>query len=128
MRMKRLMFVGLLAVTSTVAAEETIVGDVVVVTEASAPPTTGPGDVGRGSASGGLPGKGMTKSAVAREFGPPMKKHAPVGGGSRAQPPITRWDYESFSVFFEYNHVVDAVVLGNPEPIAVYDGLAGGPQ
>lgn len=126
MRLKRLIFTALFATSSIVLADETVVGETVVVTQASGPATTGPQDVG--ALTGSLPGKGMTKAAVARAFGNPVKKHAPVGGGTPQQPPITRWDYSGFSVFFEYNHVVDAVMIGNPAPIAVYDGLAGGPQ
>ena len=60
------------------------------------------------------PGKGSTMSAVLREFGQPTTKRKPVGGGSKQQPPITRWDYPGFSVFFENTHVVDAVVPGRP--------------
>ena len=75
-----------------------------------------------------LPTKGMNKSAVVARYGQPTTKRAPVGGSSRFQPPITRWDYDGYSVFFEYDHVVDTVQRGNPAPIAVYDGLAGGPH
>ena len=94
--------------------------EVVVVTQASGPATS--------SMPTGLPGKGLNKAGVLREYGQPSMRHAAVGGGSRQQPPITRWDYDGFSVFFEYDHVVDAVQRGNPAPIAVYDGLAGGPR
>jgi hypothetical protein len=90
---------------------------VVVVTGASAPPT-----------SPILPTKGMNKSAVLARYGQPSSKRPPVGGSSRRQPPITRWDYDGYSVIFEYDHVVDTVQSGNPAPIAVYDGLAGGPR
>lgn len=91
--------------------------EVIVITGASAPAT-----------SAMLPTKGMTKTIVARDYGQPATRHAPVGGGSPQQPPITRWDYDGFSVFFEHEHVVDAVQRGNPAPIAVYDGLSGGPR
>ena len=90
---------------------------VVVVTGANAPASTPI-----------LPSKGMNKSAVVARYGQPSSKRAPVGGSSRRQPPITRWDYDGYSVFFEYDHVVDTVQRGNPAPIAVYDGLAGGPR
>ncbi len=60
------------------------------------------------------PYKGSTMKAVLHSFGSPSKKYAPVGGSSRHQPPITRWDYPGFSVFFEHDHVVDAVVPGRP--------------
>lgn len=93
------------------------VPEIVVVTQASGPAT-----------SSLLPTKGMNKNSVARSFGQPANRRPAVGGGSRQQPPITRWDYDGFSVFFEYDHVVDTVQRGNPAPIAVYDGLAGGPR
>lgn len=60
------------------------------------------------------PAKGATMQAVLARHGAPTKKHAAVGGGSPQQPPITRWDYPGFSVFFEHDHVVDAVVPGRP--------------
>ena len=60
------------------------------------------------------PTKGITMSAVVKQFGQPTFKHKAVGGGSKHQPPITRWDYPAFSVFFEHSHVVDAVVPGHP--------------
>ena len=34
-------------------------------------------------------------------------RHPTVG-----QPPITRWDYNGFAVFFEHDRVIDAVVTG----------------
>ena len=121
MRLKILAAVAVLSSAPFLCHAQT--QDVVVVTQASGPATS---DLSSNSA--GLPGKGMTKVSVARAFGDPARKHATVGGGSRQQPPITRWDYDGFSVFFEYDHVVDAVQRGNPAPIAVYDGLAGGPR
>lgn len=64
--------------------------------------------------SGARPTKGSTMQAVIQQFGTPTLKHPTVGGSSRQQPPITRWDYPGFSVFFEYDHVVDSVVPGQP--------------
>lgn len=57
-----------------------------------------------------LPRRGESMQAVERRFGSPSQKRAPVGGSSKAQPPITRWDYPTFSVYFEYSHVVNAVL------------------
>jgi len=51
------------------------------------------------------PGRGSTMHDVEAKFGAPAKRYAAVG-----KPPITRWDYPSFSVFFEYNRVVHSVV------------------
>ncbi len=57
-----------------------------------------------------LPKRGTSMNEVTSKFGQPMAKHAPVGGGSKQHPLITRWDFEKFSVYFENSHVVDAVV------------------
>ena len=57
-----------------------------------------------------LPRRGESMESVERRFGAPSQRRAPVGGSSKAQPPITRWDYPNFSVYFEYSHVVDAVL------------------
>ena len=51
------------------------------------------------------PGRGTTMHEVEAKFGTPAKRYPAVG-----KPPITRWDYPSFSVFFEYNRVVHSVV------------------
>lgn len=75
-----------------------------------------------------LPSKGEAQTAVLRRYGEPARRHAAVGGASAAQPPITRWDYSGFSVFFENSHVVHAVVPGSPAPLFNTDelGSAGG--
>jgi hypothetical protein len=51
------------------------------------------------------PHRSQTMHQVEQRFGTPEKRYAAVG-----RPPITRWDYPDFSVFFEYNRVVHAVV------------------
>jgi hypothetical protein len=60
------------------------------------------------------PTRGSTMSMVAQKFGEPTQKHAAVGGCSGGAnpcrtPPITRWDYPSFTVIFENDHVVESV-------------------
>jgi hypothetical protein len=50
------------------------------------------------------PARGMTMERVEARFGQPTDKHAAVG-----DPPITRWDYPGFVVYFEYQHVIHAV-------------------
>lgn len=52
------------------------------------------------------PGRGMTMQAVEAQFGAPAQKRGTVG-----QPPITRWDYPGFSVYFEFERVIHAVSL-----------------
>lgn len=51
-----------------------------------------------------LPKLGESKRSVLERFGLADEEHKPVG-----QPPITRWDYRDFSVYFEYDHVIDSV-------------------
>ncbi|HVY83204.1 MAG TPA: hypothetical protein VG994_19615 [Steroidobacteraceae bacterium] len=63
------------------------------------------------------PARGATMSAVEQKFGAPSQKHAAVGGCSAnvspcKTPPITRWDYPGFSVIFENEYVIEAVVTG----------------
>jgi len=59
------------------------------------------------NAPGGLerPVRGMTMAEVERRFGPPKARHPAVG-----DPPITRWDYDGFSVYFEHQYVLHSVV------------------
>jgi len=56
------------------------------------------------SARVGLPPRGTSMAQVEAQFGAPTQRYAAVG-----QPPITRWVYPTFVVFFEYQHVVHAV-------------------
>ena len=53
------------------------------------------------------PKRGITMSEVEKRFGAPLTRHPTVG-----RPPITRWDYSGFSVFFEHDRVIHAVVTG----------------
>ena len=55
------------------------------------------------------PKPGMSMAAVESAYGSPAERHAPVGGSVVEQPPITRWDYASFSVYFEHDRVIHAV-------------------
>lgn len=67
-----------------------------------------------------LPARGQTMAQVEARFGAPQRKHAPVAGPGDAKhnPPITRWDYADFSVYFEHSHVVDSVLAkAKPEEI-----------
>jgi hypothetical protein len=65
------------------------------------------GQVGVRAVSVELPPRGINMARVEERFGAPKVRHAAVG-----QPPITRWDYEGFSVYFEHQHVVHAVAHG----------------
>jgi hypothetical protein len=75
----------------TCAAETVVVGDEVQVR---------PSNIER-------PARGSTMATVEAKFGAPQNRHEAVG-----MPPITRWDYAAFSVFFEKDRVIDAVAIG----------------
>ena len=51
------------------------------------------------------PTRGMTQARVESRYGSPLSITAPVG-----EPPISRWEYQDFVVFFEYDRVIHAVV------------------
>jgi hypothetical protein len=52
-----------------------------------------------------MPHNGNTMAQVRQQYGNPVTEHPAVG-----EPPITRWDYEGYSVFFEHNLVLHSVV------------------
>ena len=54
---------------------------------------------------GARPSRGMTATSVESKYGAPQAKEAAVG-----DPPISRWEYSDFVVFFEYDRVIHAVV------------------
>ncbi len=77
------------AVCATAAAETVVVDGHVQIA-----PTTVP-----------HPHRGQTMQQVVRIFGAPAKRYPAIG-----HPPMTRWDYRDFSVYFEYTRVIHAVV------------------
>lgn len=58
-----------------------------------------------------MPARGASMAEVEARFGAPTRKYPAVAGptSSKHNPPITRWSYPAFSVYFEHDHVVDAV-------------------
>ena len=52
-----------------------------------------------------LPGRGMSMETVEEKFGPPIEKVEAVG-----TPPISRWVYHRFTVYFESDRVIHSVV------------------
>jgi hypothetical protein len=66
------------------------------------------------------PARGMTMSQVASKFGDPSTKIPAVG-----TPPISRWEYPGFVVYFERDHVIHSVVSSGAEaPGAAAPGAA----
>lgn len=51
------------------------------------------------------PVRGTTMERVRARYGTPGEMRNAVG-----DPPISRWDYPGFTVYFEYNRVIHAVV------------------
>ena len=51
------------------------------------------------------PRTGMTMDMVRRKFGNPISEGSSIG-----DPPITRWEYKGFSVYFEHNLVLHSVI------------------
>ncbi len=60
--------------------------------------------MGGASAGDNRPSRGMTQAKVESTYGSPVNVKAPVG-----DPPITRWEYQDFIVYFEYDKVIHAV-------------------
>jgi hypothetical protein len=101
----------LIIALALLAAAGTAAADVLAVPETSA----------RSSVT--LPAKGVTMAAVEKKYGMPASKRPAVGGDSPKHPPITRWDYEGFSVIFENDRVIDAVIPGAPPRVYHQDQL-----
>lgn len=57
-----------------------------------------------------LPTRGMTMAQVKAKYGEPLKVLPTRGGSSKFQPPINRWEYGAYIVFFERNHVIHSVL------------------
>ena len=53
------------------------------------------------------PARGMSMQNVEATFGAPASRVPAVGS-----PPISRWEYPGFVVFFEHDHVVHTVGIG----------------
>ena len=58
-----------------------------------------------------LPGRGMNMTQVEEKFGPPLEKLPEVG-----DPPIIRWIYPNYTVYFEYQFVINSVLNAPSAP------------
>jgi hypothetical protein len=81
---------GLLAILATPAQADLIVVD---------------GQVQLQPATVETPRRGMSMKAVEARFGAPRNRIAAVG-----EPPISRWEYDGFTVYFERDLVLHTVV------------------
>jgi hypothetical protein len=57
------------------------------------------------------PTRGMSMNQVSSKFGAPTTKIPAVG-----TPPISRWEYPGFVVYFEADHVIHSVVSDSSVP------------
>jgi hypothetical protein len=51
------------------------------------------------------PRNGVNMDSVRQQYGDPISEGAAIG-----DPPITRWEYKGFSVYFEYDLVLHSVI------------------
>ena len=57
-----------------------------------------------------LPERGLTTAQVQARYGAPSQRLDPRGGQKRQWPTINRWVYPQFTVYFERDRVIDAVL------------------
>ncbi|MEQ8259359.1 MAG: hypothetical protein RH947_03600 [Alcanivorax sp.] len=74
------------------------------------------------ASDGDVPGRGMSKAEVRAQFGQPRHTRPAVG-----QPPITRWDYDGFSVYFENDTTLHSVREKQRAPAAEPSPAGGAP-
>lgn len=58
------------------------------------------------AAAAARPDRGSSMATVQSRYGEPTNRHLAVG-----DPPITRWDYPQFAVYFEHDRVLHAVLV-----------------
>ena len=50
------------------------------------------------------PARGLNMDTVLQSYGEPAQRRAAIG-----EPPITRWEYGDFTVYFEHQYVIHSV-------------------
>ena len=91
--MTRMLLVLLLAILTCFSAFSTASADVLLIEEV------------RQADRMELPENGTPAEQVRARFGDPVETHSAVGN-----PPIIRWDYDRWSVYFEYDLVLFTVL------------------
>ncbi len=59
---------------------------------------------------GDLPRRGLSVAQVEKRYGAPLSKMPTAGGDAPRHPPINRWRYDGYTVYFERNRVIHSVV------------------
>lgn len=80
-------------------------GDVLVIEEVTGEPADEEVPQPTRETDRKVPARGTDMVNVRNVFGAPLREHPAVG-----EPPITRWDYDGYSVFFEHDKVLHTVV------------------
>ena len=57
-----------------------------------------------------VPTRGMSMAQVEQAYGAPVDKLPTAGGDTARHPPINRWRYDGFTVYFERSRVIHSVV------------------
>ena len=76
-------------------------------------------DVRKNAAMGNrsdLPRRGLSMAEVEQRYGAPVEKLPTAGGDAPRHPPINRWRYNGYTVYFERNRVIHSVVDAASEP------------
>ena len=64
-----------------------------------------------------LPQRGLSMAQVEQRYGAPVDKLPTAGGDAPRHPPINRWRYNGYTVYFERNRVIHSVVdSAAPQP------------
>lgn len=59
--------------------------------------------------SADVPVRGLSMAQVERRYGAPVERLPTAGGGKPRQPPINRWRYNGYTVYFERERVIHSV-------------------
>jgi hypothetical protein len=68
------------------------------------------------SSTASLPSRGMTMAQVEQRYGAPIDKMPTAGGDAPRHPPINRWRYKGYTVYFERSRVIHSVMDSAPQP------------
>lgn len=79
--------------------------DVLTMPQSGEPATSPHSDTITQTTSQTVPGRGMHMDQVEAKFGAPKEKIPAVGN-----PPISRWVYDNYTVYFERDIVLDSVL------------------
>jgi len=73
-------------------------------------------EFGMAESQRGFPVRGLSSKSVMTEFGEPLSRSGPVGN-----PPISKWSYDGFNVYFESDLVITTVSVEDRLPTQIKD-------